>query len=147
MLDNIIYKCLKITRYGKEIVYNTIARIKRENKRYYFRTIQRAPTGDPQKWYIQTRGLFENKRIIFSKDKYPIMPEIFFSHSIEGAFIDFITQENRFTSVKINSLDFLQAVKDYNTGVQTKRRPIKIKHKFKSKYYPIQREIIVKKYE
>ena len=147
MLDNIIYKCLKITRYGKEIVYNTIARIKRENKRYYFRTVQRAPTGDPHKWYIQTKGVFENKRIIFSKDKFPIMPEIFLSHSIEGAFVDFITQENRFVSVKINSVDFLQAVKDYNAGVQTRRLPTKIRQHSQCKYYPIQREIITKEHE
>lgn len=147
MLDNIIYKCLKITRYGKEIVYNTWARIKRDNKRYYFRTIQRAPTGDPHKWYIQTSGILENKKIVFSKDKYPIMPGIFLTHNIEGAFVDFITQDKKFISVKVGTTDFLEEVKQSNAGLYTKRVPTKICSQDKSKYFPIQRTILTKEKE
>ena len=147
MFSKIIYKCLKASRFGKEIACNVWAKIKRENKRYYFRTIQRAPTGDPKNWYIQIYGLAENKRIVFPKDKYPVMPDVFLTHSIEGAFVDFVTQDKKFISVKIGSVDFLQAVKESNEGIYTKRIPAKITHSDKSKYYPIQREILSKERE
>lgn len=87
------------------------------------------------------------KELFFQKTKYPVMPDVFLTHSIEGAFVDFVTQDKKFISVKIGSIDFLQAVKESNEGIYTKRIPTKITHSDKSKYYPIQREILSKERE